>query len=112
MNRYCSFCFKSMKEVSVLVGGTGVFICDGCIKSSQEMIETRSRKMPKNLPPYEEQDTELLLEHLPKAEKVAQQASETLYVTVDLLRQRKVSWQKIGDALGVSRQAAWERFSG
>ena len=27
-----------------------------------------------------------------------------------VLRKRDVSWQKIGEALGVSRQAAWERF--
>ena len=26
-------------------------------------------------------------------------------------RERNVSWAKIGEALGVSRQAAWERFS-
>ena len=31
--------------------------------------------------------------------------------TIDILRKRDVSWQQIGDALGTSRQAAWERFS-
>ena len=31
--------------------------------------------------------------------------------SIDLLRRREVSWAEIGDALGVSRQAAWERFS-
>jgi ATP-dependent Clp protease ATP-binding subunit ClpX len=30
---------------------------------------------------------------------------------VDLLRERGVSWAVIGDALGISRQAAWERFA-
>jgi biotin operon repressor len=34
-----------------------------------------------------------------------------LRARVDLLRQRNVSWEAIGNALGVSRQAAWERFS-
>ena len=28
------------------------------------------------------------------------------------LRKRGVTWTRIGDALGISRQAAWERFSG
>ena len=111
MNRYCSFCFKSMKEVIMLVGGTGVFICDMCIRSSQKVMSTRGKITKENLPTFEAQDTELLLKHLPKAEKVTKQASETLYVTVSLLRERKVSWQKIGDALGISRQAACERFS-
>jgi len=36
---------------------------------------------------------------------------EVLQLHVDELRKREVSWQKIGDALGVSRQAAWERFT-
>jgi predicted transcriptional regulator len=30
---------------------------------------------------------------------------------VEALRKREVSWAEIGKALGVSRQAAWERFS-
>jgi biotin operon repressor len=29
---------------------------------------------------------------------------------VDQLRASQVSWEQIGKALGVSRQAAWERF--
>jgi ATP-dependent Clp protease ATP-binding subunit ClpX len=110
MQRYCSFCFKSQKEVGMLVGGTGVYICDGCVKSSQQIIDNR-KNITAGLPGYDGQDTTLLLSHLPKAEKVSQQAGETLYHTVGLLRKRKVSWQKIGEALGISRQAAWERFS-
>ena len=27
------------------------------------------------------------------------------------LRRREISWDAIGNALGISRQAAWERFS-
>ena len=34
-----------------------------------------------------------------------------LQAQIDTLRKRGVSWSEIGDALGVSRQAAWERFS-
>jgi biotin operon repressor len=29
---------------------------------------------------------------------------------VDILREREVSWEMIGEALAVSRQAAWKRF--
>jgi ATP-dependent Clp protease ATP-binding subunit ClpX len=36
---------------------------------------------------------------------------EVLQEQVDLLRARGVSWGAIGDAMGISRQAAWERFS-
>ena len=34
-----------------------------------------------------------------------------LQAMIEELRQRKVSWEAIGKALGISRQAAWERFS-
>ena len=30
---------------------------------------------------------------------------------IDELRRRELSWADIGEALGISRQAAWERFS-
>lgn len=33
-----------------------------------------------------------------------------MQATVDVLRALKLNWAAIGDALGVSRQAAWKRF--
>ena len=30
---------------------------------------------------------------------------------VGILRAREISWAEIGAALGISRQAAWDRFS-
>ena len=38
-------------------------------------------------------------------------AGEVLHSQVEILRRRGVSWAAIGEALGISRQAAWERFS-
>ncbi|HEX6509028.1 MAG TPA: hypothetical protein VF221_15475 [Chloroflexota bacterium] len=37
---------------------------------------------------------------------------QQLQETVLILRQRGTIWAKIGEALGVSRQSAWERYSG
>jgi biotin operon repressor len=34
-----------------------------------------------------------------------------LQTVVEELRGREVSWARIGEALGISRQSAWERFS-
>jgi hypothetical protein len=31
---------------------------------------------------------------------------------VEVLRGRGITWTRIGEVLGVSKQAAWERFSG
>jgi len=40
------------------------------------------------------------------------QSEEQLQRAVDLLRKNQVPWSRIGEAIGTSRQAAWERFSG
>jgi biotin operon repressor len=36
----------------------------------------------------------------------------SLRAAVKLARQQGRTWEEIGKALGVSRQSAWERFSG
>jgi hypothetical protein len=43
---------------------------------------------------------------------VVSQVDAALHDHVGMLRARGVSWTRIGEALGVSKQAAWERFSG
>jgi ATP-dependent Clp protease ATP-binding subunit ClpX len=55
-------------------------------------------------------DTELLAT-LPLILRSAQQNAEFANEWVELIRGRKISWAEIGKALGVSRQAAWERFA-
>jgi ATP-dependent Clp protease ATP-binding subunit ClpX len=55
--------------------------------------------------------TERLLAALKPSEASVEAAREILQTQIDILRKREVSWSQIGDALGISRQAAWERFS-
>ena len=55
-------------------------------------------------------DTELLA-NLPMIAATATQVGSFLADWVQLARDRGLSWTEIGQALGVSRQAAWERFS-
>jgi len=111
MTCYCSFCLKSQHEVEKLVAGGGaVYICDGCVGLCAEYMAGRTPDLsayeaPEKLP------TERLLTQLPAVEGTVRGKQTQLQWVVDLLRSRKVSWQKIGEALGVSRQAAWERFS-
>ena len=40
------------------------------------------------------------------------QVDTAVHDHVTILRDRGISWTRIGQALGVSKQAAWERFSG
>lgn len=44
------------------------------------------------------------------AQLAASQADRTLETAVSAARAAGHSWEQIGDALGTSRQAAWERF--
>jgi ATP-dependent Clp protease ATP-binding subunit ClpX len=41
-NLFCSFCGKSQKEVSKLIAGPAVYICDECIQLCSEIIEEES----------------------------------------------------------------------
>ena len=53
-----------------------------------------------------------LLASLARAQTAAPQIDAAIREYVEVLRFRGVSWTRIGAALGVSKQAAWERFSG
>jgi hypothetical protein len=105
-----SFCFKSQHDVRTLVSGpAGIFICDECVGLCNEVVAGR---LPTSKPPsLEELPTERVLERLEAIEETVQGKGNQLQQAVDLLRSRRVSWAVIGAALGVSRQAAWERFT-
>ena len=55
--------------------------------------------------------TERLLARLKPIEHTLQGMGNQLQTVVEELRGREVSWARIGEALSVSRQSAWERFS-
>lgn len=111
MTCYCSFCLKSQHDVAKLVAGPGsVFICDACTGLAQDWMEGRAPDAgafedPAKLP------TERLLTQLPSIDQTIKGKQTQIQWVVDQLRSREVSWADIGKALGVSRQAAWERFS-
>src|SRR3989339_895802 len=48
-NLFCSFCGKNQKEVTKLIAGPAVYICDECIQLCSEIIEEESDKVtPEN----------------------------------------------------------------
>ena len=108
---YCSFCLKSQHEVAKLVAGPArVSICDVCVGLAGEWIAGRQADVS-DYPPPDKLPTERLLAQLPAIDQHYRGQGTQLEWLVDLLRSRKVSWAAIGEKLGVSRQAAWERFS-
>ena len=102
----CSFCLRTAAEVDRLLGGPASYICDVCVSECDRILA--DPKIP--FPVMVDDDEEALLRRLgPAAGRVAA-ADHGLRGLVGLLRDRGVSWERIGGALGTSRQSAWERF--
>jgi ATP-dependent protease Clp ATPase subunit len=107
----CSFCGKAQTEVKTLVAGPGVFICDECVQLCQAIIDKKptTQEVPGSLLP-DNAPTEMLLKTLAGYNGAFERVDTGMQDIVDILREREVSWATIGQALAVSRQAAWKRF--
>jgi ClpX C4-type zinc finger protein len=110
----CSFCLKPKTEVGTLVAGPGVYICDGCVALAAQLIEGKPASAPlPQLPPWElENSIEDVLASLPRLAAVRAQVERSLTGYVGKARSEGATWARIGEALGMTRQSAWERFSG
>jgi hypothetical protein len=106
---YCSFCRKDKDSVVKLVAGPGVYICNECVDLCTQII---GMDPAPQIHVWHERPDEELLASLAKVQAVVLQIDASMHDYVDILRARGVSWTRIGAALGVSKQAAWERFSG
>jgi ATP-dependent Clp protease ATP-binding subunit ClpX len=113
---FCSFCGKSQHDVKKLIAGPAVFVCDECVALCVTIIAAEPAEQDPNAPIYElvwpeTVPTKNLLGILKAQNKTHEEVAQRLQNSINILRKREVSWQQIGDALGISRQAAWERFS-
>lgn len=120
----CSFCAKSRHDVVRLVAGPGVYICNECIDlCGQIMADEWHREAPAGAPgaagdeppmlkAWEALSDEQLLGEMVKAHAAHENVDRAVAQHVAALRARGVSWARIGQALGMTRQSAWERFSG
>ena len=109
----CSFCGKPHTEVDRMVAGPGVHICNECIGLADSIIqEYRDHPIEVRLPVWESLTDDQMLDHIPRIAAVADQVEANLRSWVQELRRRGVTWARIGQALGITRQSAWERFSG
>ena len=109
---HCSFCTKEEAAVAKMVAGAGVYICNECVDLCGEIIAAGTPEEASNIPYWQSMSDDDMLAHLPRIASVAAQVEDNLRVWVQRLRDRGVSWARIGTALGMARQSAWERFSG
>ena len=103
----CSFCGKVADEVQRLIAGPGVFICNECVDLCVQVIDEQS-----SLPSPDGKSDEELLADIARLDKSRGQVEAAVQERVQTLRSRSVTWARISEALGISRQSAWERFSG
>jgi hypothetical protein len=120
-NVACSFCRKPPDAVAKLVAGPGVYICNECVGLCAELVAVPSEQpageqaasWEQKIASWEQQmSDEDLLQHLPKVAAAAAQVEQQLTAWVRQARSRAITWTRIGESLGITRQSAWERFSG
>ena len=108
----CSFCLKPNTEVRRLVAGPGVFICDGCVALCAQLVDGPPAATP-HLAAWEHATSvEEVLASLPRIAAAGAQVEQHLAGWVHKARALGATWARIGEALGMTRQSAWERFSG
>jgi hypothetical protein len=93
--------------VDKLIAGPKVHICDSCVSTCNAILAAA----PAGSGDWNTLSDQQLLAALKPAEASLDAVRSVLQAQVDALRSRGISWSEIGDVLGVSRQAAWERFS-
>jgi hypothetical protein len=110
----CSFCFKPNTAVEKLVAGPAVYVCNECVDLCCEIVAATPDTTPTgaHLMPWEQAETiGAALAHLPNVARAQAQVEESLLGWVRRARQLGATWAQVGDALGITRQSAWERFA-
>jgi len=110
----CSFCGKPNTDVDKLVGGPGVYICNECVSLCTTILAEApsSSDEPPKLPWQHDMDLDQVLTLLPSVASAGAQAERNLTEYVRKARGLGATWARIGETLGMTRQSAWERFSG
>ena len=107
----CSFCLKPDSEVATLIAGPGVCICDECVALCQQVMTTKAESV-RQLAPWERiEDVDVVLANLPRVATAGAQVEMALTEWVGRGRALGATWERIGEALGMTRQSAWKRFS-
>ena len=122
---HCSFCGKHSRDVAKLVAGPGVYICDECVDLCKEIIseelstdDVRRRIASPDAEPrritddLDELSDPQLIDLMVRIHESHEGVDRTVQRVVAVLRERNISWARIGEALGMTKQSAWERFSG
>lgn len=108
----CSFCGTRGTSDTRFAGGLGALMCLVCLETFADQFAA-----PENAGQsiigwsFDSMTDADMLARLPLIAATSGQVDRYLREWVGEIRGRHLSYAEIGKALGVSRQAAWERFS-
>ncbi len=105
----CSFCGKSQDQVAQLIAGPGPAICDECVHLCNDVL---AGKRLEGVRLWDDQSTEELIATMVRVASLKHHVDRAVGRIARLLRTRGTTWTAIGEALGITKQSAWERFSG
>ena len=96
------------------MAGPAVYVCNECVDLCCQVIDATPEGPASGaqLMPWEHAQTvEAALAHLPNVARAQAQVEETLLGWVRRARRLGATWAQVGEALGITRQSAWERFA-
>jgi ClpX C4-type zinc finger len=110
----CSFCDKPSSAVEKLVAGPAVYICNECVDLSATIISDEAHTTPeesaRRRARFASPSAEEILALLPGVARLAARVEADLTRKVGRLREQGTGWPHIADALGMSTDAARQRF--
>lgn len=111
---FCSYCLRPRSESGRLVASPIAAICRDCTDNAQRLFDTippGEADLDGAATPWASLSDSELLDRLPEIAAAGKQVEAHLGAWVAATRERGISWARIGDTLGMTRQSAWERFS-
>ena len=110
VGRVCSFCVVVGTRSTKFAGGLGAMMCEDCVGYYHQVLASQKRVAAVSHPPWDSMTDAEMLSKLPLIDATSDQVDAFLRDWITLLRARNISWAEIGKVMGISRQAAWERF--
>jgi hypothetical protein len=111
---FCSFCGKPNTSVQRLVGGPGVYICNECVELSAALVAETAGATPeesaRRRSQYRNPSTADIVAMLPGLVRSADRIESQMVGWISRLRERGTDWPTIAGAVGMSVDAARQRF--
>jgi hypothetical protein len=110
----CSFCGKPNHQVTRMVAGPGVYICNECVDLSATIIANVDDSEPDGSAgrrsQYLDRPVAEILAMLPALSRSVARVEAELFLWVGRLREQGIDWPTIAGALEMTVEAARQRF--